>query len=128
MLPGTRTLACSASLTFYRRYIDLANATFNELDQLAQACQPTSLSVVEEGTTNEPYCKVRKMSEGCYAPVLVSDETGLGKLIGYYHFEGSETSRSQSKIEMVFQELNVYSEYLITLINSNTVEIDALLN
>jgi hypothetical protein len=117
-----------ASLTLYRRHIDLANATFNELDQLAQACQPTSLSVVEEGTTNEPYCKVRKMDSGCYASVLAPDKTGLGKFIGDYLFEDSQTSKSQSKIEMVLQEFNVYSEYLIPMINSNPVEINALLS
>jgi len=97
------------------------------LEQLAQACQPASLNVVEVGTTNEPYCKVRKMDSGCYASALAPDQTGLGKLIGDF-FEGSQTSKSQSRIEMELHELNVYSEYLISMLNSNPVEIDPLLS
>ena len=63
------------------------------------------------------------MDSGCYASVLAPDQTGLGKLIGDYIFEGSQTE-SQSKIEMELHELNVYSEYFITMPHSNPVEIN----
>jgi hypothetical protein len=98
------------------------------LEQLAQVCEPASLNVVEEGTTNEPHCKVWKMDSGHYASVLSPDQTGLGKLIGDYLFEDSQTSKSQSNIEMELQELNLYSAYSPTMINLNSVQIDPLIS
>jgi len=72
----------------FHRCIDLANATFDELQQLTQTCESASLGVVQEGMMNELYHNVRKMDFECFAPSLVLDRTNLGELVGNYLFDG----------------------------------------
>ena len=63
-------------MTFFHRCIDLANATFYEL-QLAQTCEPATLGVVQEGMTIKLHYKVGKMDFECFSPSLVLDQTNL---------------------------------------------------
>jgi hypothetical protein len=96
----------------HHRHVDLANATPNDLEELAQACQSPSLRVVEQGATNELHCNVRKMDPECFAPRLAPEQTSLVKLIGDYLFELEGT---QPKIKTELRELNVYSAYLTVI-------------
>jgi len=124
MPPGSMILGNSEvrwGLTgFFHRYIDLANATSDELQQLAQTCESASLGVVQEGVTNELYYKVRKMDFECFAPSLVLDRNNLVELIGNYLFEGFQ---SKNKIRTELHELNVYSTHLIVMRYSTLAEI-----
>ncbi len=97
-----------APLTYYR-HINLANATFDELEQLTQACEPTYFDVIKKAKTK----KVKmngpgKMDSGSFSPLLVPVQTNLMKIIRDYHFEGDK-SRQTLKIEL--RELNVYSTH-----------------
>ena len=107
-------------IDFLHRCIDLANAPFDELQQLTQTCEPASLGVVQEGVTNELYYKVRKMDFECFAPSLVLDQTNLAELIGNYLFEGLVEARNKIRIEP--HELNVYGTHLIVMWYSDLAE------
>jgi len=90
-------------LTCHHRYIDLVHASFNELEQLAQACEPTAFGVYDDhGSSGE-------MDVGRFAPMLAPDHTILGKLIKDYHFEGS-----QNKLTIELLKLNVYGTNFIS--------------
>jgi hypothetical protein len=80
------------------------------LEQLTEACEPASLRVVQEGATNEIYCKVGKMDLKCFAPLLVPGQTGLAEFIEDYLFEGLQ---AKTRITMELNELNVYSRHPI---------------
>jgi hypothetical protein len=92
----------------------LANASFNELEQLAQACQPASLSgVTGEAMTATDQLqdgKVVKMDPGRFAPLLMPDQTELVKIIRDYHFEGDLTDQ---RLRIELRELNVYGMHFI---------------
>ena len=105
---------------FFRRCIDLANATFDELQQLAQTCEPASLGVVQEGVKNEVYYKVGKMDFEGFAPSLELDQTNLEELIRNYIFGGFKSRDNKIRIEL--HELNVYSTHLIDMQFSNLAE------
>src|SRR6266404_7152757 len=97
-----------APLTYYR-HINLANATFDELEQLTQACEPTYFDVIKKAKTK----KVKmngpgKMDPGSFAPLLVPVQTNLTKVIRDYHFEGDKSSQ---KLKIELRELNVYSTH-----------------
>ncbi|KAN0105596.1 hypothetical protein V8E52_010890 [Russula decolorans] len=69
--------------------IDLVDAPFNELDQLALLCEPTSLGVDEDSeamtATDQLYRdndKVGKMNPGSFSPLLVPVQTNLVKILG----------------------------------------------
>jgi len=94
-----------ASLTCYDRHIDLAHASFNELEQLAHACEPTAPSV-DGGSV-----KAGKMDVGRFSPVLAPDHTILEELIKDYNFEGSQAT---NKLTIELLKLNVYGMNFIS--------------
>jgi len=109
---GTLQLPASSFSLFYKitkdghasRHINLAHASLNELEQLAQACEPTAFDVDDaEGSS----VKAGKMDAGRFALMLAPDHTILEKLIKDYHFEGSQ-ARNKLTIELL--KLNVYGE------------------
>src|SRR6266478_1389532 len=94
---------------FYDRRIDLANATFDELEQLAQACEPTSFDVKKKAAKKKAKMNgPGKMDPGSFAPLLVPVQTNLTKVIRDYHFEGDKSSQ---KLKIELRELNVYSTH-----------------
>jgi len=94
----------------------LANASFDELEQLAQACEPTSSS----GVTGEAMTamdqlqdgKVVKMDPGRVAPLLMPVQTELVKIIRDYHFEGDSTNQ---RLRIELWELKVYGMHFIVI-------------
>jgi hypothetical protein len=78
-MPGLTTQSFSdgrrAPLTYYR-HINLANATRDELEQLAEACKPTSSDMNKKALTDGP----GKMDFGSFAPLLVPGQTNLVKV------------------------------------------------
>jgi hypothetical protein len=111
LMPGSTTLSFSdighespAGLLLYYRRIDLANATRDELEQLAQACEPTSSDMNKKAMKDEP----AKMDLESFAPLLVPGQTNLVKVIRDYHFEGDKSSQ---RLWIDLRELNVYSTH-----------------
>ncbi|KAI0275941.1 hypothetical protein BGY98DRAFT_747365 [Russula aff. rugulosa BPL654] len=108
---GTLPLPASCFSLFYKtteggpdaRHIDLANATCDELEQLAEACEPTSSDMNTKSMTNGP----AKMDLGSFAPLLVPVQTNLVKVIRDYQFEGD---KSIQRLKTDLRELNVYSK------------------
>lgn len=104
LMPGsTWTSDTRAPLTYYRR-INLANATCNELEQLAEACEPTSSDMNKKAMMDGP----AKMDPGSFALPLVPVQTNLVKVIRDYHFEGDKSSQ---RLKIDLRELNVYSTH-----------------
>jgi hypothetical protein len=87
---------------FHHRHIDLSRASFEELEQLAQATEPIPGESAGSGT----------MDVECFAPTLVPVQTSLKKIIKDYCFEGAE-AKGTFRIEL--QNLNVYSANLINI-------------
>jgi hypothetical protein len=108
-ISGTLPLPASCFSLFYRttedyRRIDLANATRDELEQLAQACEPTSSEMNKKAMKDGP----AKMDLESFAPLLVPGQTNLVKVIRDYHFEGDKSSQ---RLWIDLRELNVYSTH-----------------
>jgi len=85
---------------FHHRHIDLAHASFDELEQLAQA------------TETIPGESALKMDAEYFAPALVPVQTSLKEIIRDYCFEGAE---AKGKLRIELQQLTVYGAYLIAI-------------
>ena len=97
------------------RYINFANATPDELEQLTQACKPASFGVNKEDVLDETYRKAEKMDSESFSPHLDPVHTDLLKIIRDYLLEGSQ---SMKNIKLELYKLNVYgmhSLYSFTL-------------
>jgi hypothetical protein len=91
-----------------RRYINLVNATPDELEQLTQACEPASFGVKQENVLDETYRKAGKMDSECFS--LMLDNTDLIKIIRGCLLEGLNSKRG---IKAELYKLNIYGKYLI---------------
>jgi hypothetical protein len=98
------------SLTPYRRsirrHVNLANATPEELEQLAQICEPAISDHSKEEVTDETRRKRRKIESNSVSPWLVPHHTDLIKIVRNYLLEGTDSTR---QINIELYELNVYS-------------------
>ncbi|KAH9953972.1 hypothetical protein BC827DRAFT_1272992 [Russula dissimulans] len=109
---GTLKLPASSFSLFYKttkdghaaRHIDLAHASSDELEQLAQACEPTAFGVGDETSV-----KARTMDVGRFAPMFEPDRTSLEKIIRVYHSE-LEGFQAKSKLRFELLNLNVYGQ------------------
>jgi hypothetical protein len=93
-----------------RRYINLVNATPDELEQLTQACEPASFGVKQENVLGESYRKTGKMDSECFASMLDPFNTDLMKIVRGYLLEGL---KSKNDIIAELCKLNVYGAHLI---------------
>ena len=84
------------------RRINFANATPDELEQLAQACE-----VFDWGYSQ---CKAGKMDSECFSSSLDPSRTDLINIIRCYLLEGKESTKS---IEIEAYKLNIYSAHLL---------------
>lgn len=114
-MPGLTTLSFSdigyldeSLADLYYRRIDLANATFDELEQLAEACKPSSPKTKKRKTRRNMMDRPAKMDLGSFAPLLVPVQTNLAKVIRDYHFEGDKSSQ---RLKVDLREFNVYSTH-----------------
>ncbi|KAH9953970.1 hypothetical protein BC827DRAFT_1272990 [Russula dissimulans] len=101
-LSGTLQPPASSFSLFFK--ITKGDHTSSELEQLAQACEPTAFGVDGD---DESSVKAGKMDVGRFAPLSAPDHTGLDKLLKDYHFEGSQ---AKNKLTIELLKLNVYGQ------------------
>jgi hypothetical protein len=96
------------------RHINLANATLDELEQLAQACEPASFGVDQETVWDESYRKAGKMDSECFTPSPMLDpvHSDLLEIIRGYLLEGTQSTK---KIKAELYKLNVYGTHIIMI-------------
>ena len=102
----------NAPLTCFR-HIDLANATCDELEKLAEACGSTSSDTNKKAMTDGQV----KMDLGSFAPLLVPFQTNLVNVIRDYQFEGDKSSQ---RLKIDLRQLSVYSMHFHRYIRSLT--------
>jgi hypothetical protein len=93
-----------------RRYINLVNATPDDLEQLTQSCEPASFGVKKENVLDETYRKAGKMDSECFSSMLDPFNTDLIKIVRGYLLEGPKSNRA---IKAELYKLNIYSMFLI---------------
>ncbi|KAI0262426.1 hypothetical protein BC834DRAFT_387723 [Gloeopeniophorella convolvens] len=108
-LPGSRfsLFYKGAKDGFDAKWLDLASATPEQLEQLTQACQRATFGVKNEDVMDESYRKAGKMDADCFATPLMSDHPDLVKLVRGYFLEEPDSSR---KIRIELYKLNVYDK------------------
>ncbi|KAI0271798.1 hypothetical protein BGY98DRAFT_1189584 [Russula aff. rugulosa BPL654] len=114
-ISGTLQLPASCFSVYYRstkdclaaRYINLVNATPDELEQLTQACEPASFGVKQETVLDETYRKAGKIDSECFASMLDPPSTDLIKIIRGYLLEGLQ---SEKGIKAELYKLNIYGK------------------
>jgi len=89
-----------------RRHVDFANASSNELEQLAHACcEPTSFGLNDEDILDETYHKTTKVDSDVFSTQLVLEQTDLVKAIREYFLEGTYSARN---LNVELYKLKVY--------------------
>jgi len=114
-ISGTLPLPDSCFSLFYKvtkdgnlaRHVNLANASLDELEQLAQACEPASFGVKNEAVLDENYRKAGKMDLECFALLLDPVQTDLVKIVQGYLLEGAPPT---IKMKPELYKLNVYGK------------------
>jgi hypothetical protein len=99
----------------YPRHVNFVNATFDELEQLAQACDPATFGLNKEDVMDETYRKAGKMDSDCFSTSLVPYDTDLIKIVRDYLLEGTDSTR---KIKVELYKLNVYSMCVVIIAHS----------
>ena len=92
----------------FNRFVDLASATSEEIDQLSAACDPATFGRGKEDVYDETYRKAVKMDASNFAVQFDPARTGLIKIIE------EQLLRSQKKemsIDAEVYKLNVYGEF-----------------
>jgi hypothetical protein len=92
------------------RHINLASATYEELEQLTQACVPASFGVKEKEVLDETYRKAGKLDPERFASPLHPAQTDLMKIVRGYLLEGTQSTES---IVAELHKLNVYGTHAI---------------
>ena len=92
-----------------RRYVDFANTSFGELEQLAQVCEPASFGINDKDVLDETYRKAGKMDSELFSTPLASEHTDLVKVLRGHLLEGTDSTR---KLKIELYKLNVYGMYL----------------
>ncbi|KAH9978305.1 hypothetical protein BJV74DRAFT_982218 [Russula compacta] len=116
-ISGTLPLPDSSFSLFYKvgdvkdghtaRHINLANATLDELEGLAQACEPASFGLNKEDVLDETYRKAGKIDFGEFSATLDLAQTDLIKIIRDYLLEGTQSTRI---MRTELYKLNVYGK------------------
>ena len=87
------------------RYIDFANSTFSQLEQLVQACEPAPFGLNDKDVLDETYRKAGKMDSELFATPLVPEHTDLVRVLRGHLLEGTDSTR---KLKIELYKLNVY--------------------
>jgi hypothetical protein len=88
-----------------RRYIDFANTTFSQLEQLVKACEPAPFGLNDKDVLDETYRKAGKMDSELFSTPLVPEHTDLIKVLRGHLLEGPDSIR---KLKIEPYKLNVY--------------------
>ena len=94
-----------------RRHINFANASHDELEHLAQACEPASFGKGNETVFDEAYRKARKMDSELFSPTLDPSQTDLIKLIRANLLEGTQGDSAKKTMKMELYKLNIYGTH-----------------
>ncbi|KAI0056408.1 hypothetical protein BV25DRAFT_1832295 [Artomyces pyxidatus] len=89
------------------RHIDLADATPEQLQALADACEPATFGVEQQDVMDESYRKAGKMDSQAFMTRLIPERTSLVDIVRGYLLEGADSSRT---IKLELYKLNVYSK------------------
>jgi hypothetical protein len=98
--------------SYHTRHINLANATLDELEGLAQACEPASFGLNKEDILDETYREAGKIDFGVFSSTLDLAQTDLIKIIRDYLLEGTQSTRI---IRTEPYRLNVYGMHLLSI-------------
>src|SRR5258708_15014219 len=92
-----------------RRYVDFANTSFGELEQLAQVCEPASFGINDKDVLDETYRKAGKMDSELFSTPLASEHTDLVKVLRGHLLEATDSTR---KLNIKLYKPNAYRMYL----------------
>jgi len=116
MLPGpgdpdfqSRWAFAEQTRSSHRRHINLANATPEKLEQLAQACELASFRLKQERVLDEAYRKAGKMDTDCFPSTLDLSHTDLMNISRGYLLE---VTQSTNNLKTEQYELYVYSTHI----------------
>ena len=96
----------------FQRHVNFTNATSDELEQLAQACQPATFGRNDEDVMDETYRKAGKMDLELFSTPLVYDYTDIVKIVRDCLLDGTDSVR---KLKVEPYKLNVYGACLIII-------------
>ncbi|KAI0299609.1 hypothetical protein BC826DRAFT_864330, partial [Russula brevipes] len=82
-------------------------ATSDELEQLAQTCQPATFGRNDEDVMDETYRKAGKMDSELFSTPLVYDYTDIVKIVRDCLLDGTDSLR---KLKVELYKLNVYGK------------------
>lgn len=93
---------------FCCRYVNLSNATPDQLEELTRACEPASFGVKQENELDETYRKAGKMDSECFASMLDPSNTDLLNIVRGYLLDGPQSNRG---VIAELYKLNIYGKY-----------------
>lgn len=102
-------------------HIDLGNATFDELEKLTQACEPTNFGLNQEDVLDETYRKAGKLDPESFSLMLDLSQTNLQKIIGDYLLETSLESTQRQISDRAIQAKRLQYAY-----NLHSLPFDAM--
>ena len=93
----------------YKRHVNFTSATSDELEQLAQACQPATFGRNDETVMDEAYRKTAKMDPAHFSTPLGHDHTDIAKIVSDCLLHGYDAER---KLKVELYKLNFYGTCL----------------
>ncbi|KAI0302514.1 hypothetical protein BC826DRAFT_965854 [Russula brevipes] len=114
---GTLKLPATKFSLFYKiareghaaRHVNFTNATADELEQLAQTCQPATFGRNDKDVMDETYRKAGKMDPELFSTPLVYEYTDIVKIVRDCLLDGTDSLR---KLKVEPYKLNVYEPKL----------------
>ncbi|KAI0302513.1 hypothetical protein BC826DRAFT_904347 [Russula brevipes] len=115
LVSGTLELPATNFSLFYKiareghaaRHVNFTNATSDELEQLAQTCQPATFGRNDKDVMDETYRKAGKMDLDVFSTPLVYEYTDIVKIVRDCLLDGTDSLR---KLKVEPYKLNVYGK------------------
>jgi hypothetical protein len=92
-----------------QRHVNFTSATSDELEQLAQACQPATFGRNDETVMDETYRKAANMDPDLFFTPLGYDHTDIVKIVRDCLLDSTDSPR---KLKVELYKLNVYGTCL----------------
>jgi len=117
---GTLTLPATNFSLFYKiareghaaRHVNFTDATSDELEQLAQTCQPATFGRNDKDVMDETYRKAGKMDSELFSTPLVYDYTDIVNIVRECLLDGTDSLR---KLKVELYKFNVYGTCLVII-------------
>ncbi|KAI0294549.1 hypothetical protein BC826DRAFT_1137341 [Russula brevipes] len=90
-----------------QRHVNFTSATSDELEQLAQACQPATFGRNDETVMDETYRKTEKIDPDLFSTPLGYDHTDIVKIVRDLLLNGTDSLR---KLKVELYKLNFYGK------------------